>query len=89
MHTILDSFSLALRDLRAPRVLAVLLIPPLAAFSRLGSPGVGVRGRLGALGGRLHRGQRLAHVDEQLRAHGTSSYGQAASRRWRRSCPSC
>jgi CysZ protein len=32
METVLDSFARALRDLRAPRVLAVLLIPPLAAL---------------------------------------------------------
>ena len=33
MHTVLESFSRALSDLRAPRVLAVLLIPPLAALA--------------------------------------------------------
>ncbi|HZM43192.1 MAG TPA: EI24 domain-containing protein [Burkholderiales bacterium] len=32
MQTVLDSFARALRDLRAPRVLAVLLIPPLAGL---------------------------------------------------------
>jgi len=32
MQTVLDSFSRALNDLRAPRVLAVMLIPPLAAL---------------------------------------------------------
>lgn len=33
MQTVLDSFTRALSDLRAPRVLAVLLIPPLVALA--------------------------------------------------------
>jgi uncharacterized protein involved in cysteine biosynthesis len=36
MQTVLDSFTRALSDLRAPRVLAVLLIPPLAGLAAWG-----------------------------------------------------
>jgi CysZ protein len=37
MQTVIDSFTRALRDLSAPRVLAVLLIPPLAALAVWGA----------------------------------------------------
>jgi hypothetical protein len=37
MQTVLDAFTRAVRDLRAPRVLAVLLIPPLAALATWGA----------------------------------------------------
>src|SRR5262245_20967061 len=37
MQLVLDSFTRALSDLRAPRVLAVLLIPPLAALAAWGA----------------------------------------------------
>jgi CysZ protein len=37
METVFDAFTRALRDLRAPRVLAVLLIPPLAALAAWGA----------------------------------------------------
>src|SRR5262245_31857625 len=37
MQTVVDSFTRALSDLRAPRVLAVLLIPPLAALAVWGA----------------------------------------------------
>ena len=37
METVFDSFTRALRDLRAPRVLVVLLIPPLAALAAWGA----------------------------------------------------
>src|SRR5215510_7084972 len=36
MQTVIDSFTRALRDLPAPRVLAILLIPPLAGLAAWG-----------------------------------------------------